>query len=153
RTYSSSSGLPASIEKPPPPKATICRSGFSIRRCSPRAGRAPLYSGPKFAVGRPPACTGSEDLAVEESRDQDKPAADLGSDQSDHVPAERRVRLPKLVLGVFAQAVVGVARDGAEEEDRHRRRREQVYDRAPAAQLDEGRDQQQGEAVEERRAV
>jgi len=40
--------LPDSIEKPPPPKATICRVAFSIVKWSSGEGESRLYRRLKF---------------------------------------------------------------------------------------------------------
>ena len=61
--------------------------------------------------------------------------------------------LTELVVGVFPPAVDRVVGDRYIEIERHPARRHAVDGGAEAAQLDEGGDQQQGKAVEERRPV
>src|SRR5262245_6169284 len=80
-------------------------------------------------------CTGSEDLPIEEPRDQDEPTADLGDDQRDHEGTDVTARVAELVVGVTPPAVEVVAGDGGEEEECHRAGGEDVDEGAPAAQL------------------
>src|SRR3954454_14646625 len=89
-----------------------------------------------------------EDLGVEEARDEHQPAADLGDDQAGHEGLRPADRAAELVVGVTPPAVERVAGDRGEEVEGKRPGGEQVDQHAPAAQLDEGGDQKQGEAVE-----
>ena len=56
-TYSSSSGLPDSIEKPPPPKATIWRSALSIGKWSRARRRSVVVQRSEVRQAPSPACT------------------------------------------------------------------------------------------------
>ena len=80
-------------------------------------------------------------------------AADLADDERDHAHPQRPVGIGELVVGVLLHAVGDVAEDRDDEEEHQDHRRGQVDPCRPRAQLDEHRDQQGGERVQQRRAV
>src|SRR3712207_6549594 len=85
-----------------------------------RAGCLPKGAGAGAVGDRAGRVPELEELAVHEAREENQHCADLSDDQSHHVPVDdawRGDRISKLVVGVAAPAVVGVARDRADEED------------------------------------